>query len=265
MQMLNFDSLTDQSLLDFKISNKEEAIQFEKQLHAIHDNHIECPGKIEFGLGEIFEVCHKFKKEYGSRVFMAIIDFAISQTNCASELDDCIKVWNSYFSKGNEYHNHSQSTILGDEKFFEGKFYFQRYLNSFVFKYRAHWDKIMGLYFLIWKYDHYQNFIRAPKKKRMFLREFEGHKMVDQDIVNYVRNDLTLFDENFRTHEAHGTGKLRKFAFTNGLEESKSLLNDLVNDKYGGYVKLAPKIVECVQYFLCFPEVVARLKNEGKF
>jgi hypothetical protein len=264
MRMLNFDSLPNQQLLDFKISSKEEAIQFEKQLHAIYDNHIDCPGKIIFGLGNIFEACHKFKKEYGSRVFIAIIDLAISQTNCACELDDCVKIWNSYFSNENEYGNTSQSSILDNERFFEGKFYFQRHLNSFVFKYRAHWDKIMGIYFLIWKYSLYQIFIKVPKKKRMFLKEFEEHKMVDLDIINYVKNELTIFDENFRTHEAHGTGKLRKFAFTNGLEESKSLLNDLVNEKYGSYVKLAPKILECIEYFLCFSEVAERLKNEDK-
>lgn len=263
--MLNFDSLPNQPLLHFKISTKEEAIQFEKHLHAIYDNHIDCPGKIIFGLDNIFEVCHKFKKEYGGRVFTAIIDLAISQTNCACELDDCVKIWNTYFSNENEYGNTSQSSILENEKFFEGKFYYQRHLNSFVFKFRAHWDKIMGLYFLIWKYNLYQVFIKAHSKKRIFLKEFEGHKMVDQEIISYVKNELTLFDESFRTHEAHGTGKLRKFAFTNGLEESKSLLNDLVNEKYGNYIKLATKIFECIEYFLCIPEVVERLENEGKF
>ncbi len=99
----------------------------------------------------------------------------------------------------------------------------------------------------------------------MFLKEFEGHKMVDQEIIAYVNNELTLFDEKFRTHEAHGTGRLRKFASTNGLEESKLLLNDIVNEKYSSYVRLVPKIFECIEYFLCFPEVVNLLESKDKF
>ncbi|MBL7737682.1 MAG: hypothetical protein JNK14_00560 [Chitinophagaceae bacterium] len=264
MKMLNFDSLTNQPLVEFNISTKEEAIQFEKHLHAIFDNNIDCPGKILFGLENIFEVCHKFKEEYGSRVFTAILDLAISQTNCACELDDCVKAWNNYFSNTNEYGNTPQSSVLGSEKFFEGKFYYQRHLNSFVFKYRAHWDKIMGLYFLVWKYDLYQDFKRARSRKKMFLKQFEGHQMIDQKIIDYVKNDLTLFDDSFRTHEAHSTGKLRKFAFTNGLEDSKNLLDHLVNEIYGNYVRLAPTIFQCIEYLLCFPEVAERLKNNGK-
>jgi hypothetical protein len=261
MNILKLESSSVQ-LPDFKISCKEDAIKFEKQLHAIYDSHIQCPGKIIFGLDNIFEVCHQFKKEYGSRVFSAILDFAISQTNCTCELDDCVKVWNKYFSESNEYGNASQSLLLDSEKFFEGKFYYQRHLNSFVFKFRAHWDKVMGLYFLVWKYESYQNFIRSHSKKKMFLKEFEGHKMVDQEVVNYVKNELTLFDENFRTHEAHGTGRLRKFTFTNGLEHSKEVLLDLVNEKYGKYVSLAPQILECIEYFLCIPKAIERIEEE---
>jgi hypothetical protein len=90
---------------DFTISSKEEAIKFERHLHAVHNNHIECPGKIIFGLGEIYVVCHQFKKELGSRVFSAVVDLAISQTNCTCELDDCVKTWNKYFSAINSYEN----------------------------------------------------------------------------------------------------------------------------------------------------------------
>ena len=122
---------------------------------------------------------HQFSKEYGSRVFMAILDLAISQTNCTCELDDRIKIWNKYFASDNLYGNTPQSAILESQSFFEGKLYLQRYLNSFVLKFRAHWDKIMGLYFLIWKYDLYPKFIRAHKKKKMFLENFEGHQMVE--------------------------------------------------------------------------------------
>jgi hypothetical protein len=264
MGLLNFDSLSSPQQGGFIISTRDEAIQFEKNLHAVYDEHIECPGKIIFGLGNIFDVCHKFKKDYGSRIFAAIIDLAISQTNCTCELDDCVRVWNKYFSDANEYGNTPQSSILESQTFFEGKLYLQRYLNSFVLKYRAHWDKIMGLYFLIWEYNLYQDFIKAPKKKRMFLKIFAGHKMVDQEVVGYVDNELTLFDQDFRTHEAHNTGRLRKFAFTDGLEQSKNLLSEIVNEKYGKYIALAPKIFECVEYFLCFPAAIDKIESETK-
>lgn len=263
MKLLNFESISDSPQREnFVISTKEEADKFEEYLHAVHDKRLECPGKIIFGLGNIFDVCHSFKKEYGSRIFMAILDLAISQTNCTCELDDCIRIWNNYFPANNIYGNTVQSSILESQSFFEGKLFFQRYLNSFVFKFRAHWDKIMGLYFLVWKYDLYQKFIQARKKKKMFLDNFEGHPMVDQEVVGYVKNELTLFDEDFRTHEAHGTGRLRKYAFTTGLEQSRQVLEDLVNEKYGKYTALAPKIFKCVEYFLCFPQVVEKLKEK---
>jgi hypothetical protein len=261
MKMLEFESISESPLGNFKILTKDQAIQFEEHLHAVYDARIDCPGKIIFGLGNIFEVCHKFKKEYGSRVFTAVIDLAISQTNCAFELDDCVKVWNKYFPIDNEYGNTPESTILLSKSFFEGKLYFQRYLNSFVLKFRAHWDKIMGLYFLIWKYDSYKQFIRSHTKKRMFVENFEGHQMVEQEVVNYVKNKLTDFDQRFRTHEAHGTGRIRKFTFCNGLEQSRNILEDIVNEHYAKYAKLAPKIFKCIEYFLIFPETLEMLES----
>ncbi len=92
MKMLILDTEKNEPMEDFKISTKEDAIKFENHLHSIYDNHINCPGKIVFGLDNIFEICQTFKKEYGSRVFTAIVDLAISQTNCACELNDCIKI-----------------------------------------------------------------------------------------------------------------------------------------------------------------------------
>jgi hypothetical protein len=256
MSLIIFHSSSEGQSGDFQITTREEAIKFEEYLHAFHDNHLECPGKIIFGLGNIFDVCHRFKREYGGRVFTAILDLAISQTNCTCELDDCIKAWNQYFSADNKYGNKLHCSGLDGEKSFEGKFYYHRYLNSFVLKYRAHWDKIMGLHFLVFNYGLYQKFIRAHKKKAMFLAEFEGHPLVDPEVVNYVKNELALFDLNYRTHEAHGTGRLRKFTFGSGMEQTDNPVYDIINDKYFKYTILAPKIFECVQYFLAIPEAL---------
>lgn len=261
MELLNFDSPSDEALPEFKISTRPEAELFEKFLLGVHDRRLQCPGKIIFGLGNIFDVCHKFKREYGGRVFTAVVDLAISQTNCTCELDDCIKAWNRYFSGENQFGHTPQTAFLDNEMAFEGKLYYHRYLNSFVLKYRAHWDKIMGLHFLVFKYHLYNDFVRAPKKKKMFIKELGDHSLIAKEVVEYVKNDLTLFDENYRTHEAHGTGRLRKFAFTSGPEHPDNPVYDIINSKYGRYTEIAPKIFECIQFFLCLPEAMARVQK----
>lgn len=254
----------DEGQKDIMIRTRGDAEAFERWLHAIHDTHLQCPGKIVFGLGNIFDVCHKFKEGYGGRVFSAVVDLAISQTNCTWELDDCIKVWNKYFSGENEYGHTPKTSFLDNAMAFEGKLCYHRYLSSFVLKYRALWDKIMGLHFLVFAFGKYQDFIRAPKKKKMFLKEFEGHPLVAQEVVDYVNNDLTSFDENYRTHEAHGTGKLRKFAFTGGPEQLDNPVYDIINTKYGKYKDIAPKVFECIEYFLCLPEALELVEKKSR-
>jgi hypothetical protein len=247
--------------IGFKINSKEEADKFEELLLKLHDDKFDFPGKILFGLGEIFEVCQKFKPRYGGRVFTSILDIAITHSNCVNELYDCFTTWNKYFAQGNLY-GITTDSIFTHDKFLEGRFFYHRHLLSFIFTFRALWDKIMGLHFLVFNLSEYDSFIKSHEKKKKFLKNFENHKLVDAAIIKYVKEDLQSFDDSYRTQEAHNTGVLRKYTFWEGGLTDSNLAEDIVNFKYSNYAKIAPKIFDCINYFKIFPEAISRIENE---
>lgn len=149
-------------------------------------------------------------REDGGRIFAALLDIQLSFVLLYCDTHSVGAVWNQNFSKGKL---EGGSVLDSPAKFF-GKMDVYRFNTSYVLRYRALWDKIMGLLVLVYCPKEYERFINSKSKKKTFRKIADEKEAISNEFVSSLENLLTKFDNTFRTHEAHGTGVLRKFSFT---------------------------------------------------
>lgn len=104
------------------------------------------------------------------------------------------------------------SLLASPEKFF-GKADLHRTNSSYVLRYRAIWDKIMGLVVLLLLPAQYDRFAGAKSRKRMFRQLAASMPLIPPTLVDQIETTISRFDGQFRTPEAHGTGVIRKWNY----------------------------------------------------
>ncbi len=156
----------------------------------------------------------------GGRVFTALLDLQINFTLLACDHWKTLAIMNTYFptifkilEDGSIKYRSEGSSLFDSEENFFGKMEIQRYSTTFVLKYRALFDKIMGLILLMFAPAEYETFCKARRKKNCFIKIASKLPEVPERLVNQIENLITKFDSTFRTSEAHGTGSLRKWVF----------------------------------------------------
>ena len=85
------------------------------------------------------------------RIFAALFDILVSFSHLEHDLYSMCNTWNSRFSKGKL----QGGSIFDSEKKFFGKLDLHRFETAFVFRYRALWDKLMGVIVLVEKPNKY--------------------------------------------------------------------------------------------------------------
>ena len=148
------------------------------------------------------------KRDDRNRVFAALLDVQINFLMLWIDSSSVGAAWAAFSPAGNL----AGGSILDSPPKFFGKMDIHRYNSSFVLRYRALWDKLMGLLILIQAPAEYDGFYAAKSRKKMFRRiaiRFWDHVSIDS-----LTEFLDKFDDSFRTAEAHGTGVLRKSSFT---------------------------------------------------
>lgn len=191
----------------FTLNSREEVRKFESLL----DKYVSS--KTQFPLQHISLVCAYDMlrgREDGGRVFSALLDIQINFLLIWLDSHAVGATYNQKFSKGKL---EGGSVLDSEEKFF-GKMEIHRFNSSYVLRYRAIWDKLMGFLILIHAPSEYEKFSSAKSRKRAFRKIALENGIAESDGVTMLENLLTEFDNNFRTAEAHGTGSLRKHSFT---------------------------------------------------
>ncbi|MCK4742902.1 MAG: hypothetical protein KAT25_03705 [Sulfuriflexus sp.] len=149
-------------------------------------------------------------REDGGKVFTAILDITINFMLLHCDSHRVGATWNQYFSKGKL----EGGSILDSQVKFSGKMEIHRFNSSFVLRYRALWDKLMGFLILYYSPKNYDKFCKSKSRKRSFKSLSKDITQLTDEFVQSVEGLLTEFDNKFRTPEAHGTGALRKYSFT---------------------------------------------------
>ncbi len=85
-------------------------------------------------------------------------------------------------------------------------------LSSFTIRYRAVWDKFMGVYLLLYAPNKYKDFWKANSKRKYFLN-FLRADLEKHELATYMEKVFNKFEKEFRTGEIHGSGKLRLWSF----------------------------------------------------
>lgn len=190
----------------FKLTNRNEVILFEQRL----DEYVNARAK--FPLSHISLTCvydDLQSREDGERVFISMLDLYVSFLLLLCDVTGIGGIWNEHFSKGKL---EGGSILDSNEKFF-GKMDIHRFSTSYVLRYRAIWDKVMGFLILFYSPKDYETFTASKSKQRTFRKLSQNIVQITPEVVQQIGEVLTEFDNTFRTPEAHGTGALRKWTW----------------------------------------------------
>ena len=145
----------------------------------------------------------------GGRIFSALLDLKINYISLNVDLDILQRQNNELIMGQN-----GEASLLSNPLFFYRKFEIHRSLANFIPKYRALWDKIMGILILIYSPENYNRYSQAKSRKREFVKLCENIPQIPNNFSIKVVENLEKFDNQFRTPEVHGTGTIRKWSFT---------------------------------------------------
>ncbi|MDO6814015.1 hypothetical protein [Tenacibaculum soleae] len=191
----------------FKLNNKNEVKLFCERLDKFQEN------KVGYSLPYIdLNIAFKNLQDYeqGARLFTALLDLKINFVMLNIDFTNAGGAWNNFFSKGKL----EDGSVLDSQIKFNGKAEMQYYNGNFIPKYRAIWDKIMGIMILMFKPESYEKYRKAKSRKKEFQKLALEIQQIPNEFAENIIKGITDFDNNFRTPEVHGTGKIRKWSFT---------------------------------------------------
>ncbi|WP_419660736.1 hypothetical protein [Desulfosarcina variabilis] len=191
----------------FCLSSTSEVAQFESMLNKYVENQTQNPLN-HISLVKVFEQLQSRKD--GGRIFTALLDVQINFSLLYLDLIKVGRTWNSFFSKGKL----EGGSILDSPVKFFGKMDIHRFSTSYILRYRALWDKVMGLLVMAIIPKKYDHFVTSKSRKKEFKKIFLESNILDEKTLKTIEDLLTQFDNTFRTAEAHGTGRLRKYSLT---------------------------------------------------
>lgn len=101
--------------------------------------------------------------------------------------------------------------VLSDPDVFAARYHMYRMVTGAVLRFRALWDKVMGLWVLLVAPEQYHKYLRADSRKGYFAEKI-APTIMEHDFVRILQV-IADIDNRYRTPEAHGHGTVRKFIF----------------------------------------------------
>lgn len=190
----------------FILKSREEVARFEGLAYSYATRRAQFPLR-HIPLTAAYDYCQT--REDGGKLFAALLDIFVSFLLLYCDSHEVGSTWNEYFSKGKL----EGGSILDSEQKFFGKMDIHRYNTAFVLRYRALWDKLMGLLVMVFVPSRYEEFRRSKSRRRSFRKLSSEVTGLPKIVVDQLEAILEGFDNKFRTPEIHGTGALRKWSF----------------------------------------------------
>lgn len=189
----------------FILHNRDQVITFEELLNNYTKE------KIGFSINHVslIDAFDKLQRhENGGKIFTSLLDIQINNILLQCDIEHIVNIWNKLSRE-----QRNEGSILDSENNFFDKMDIHRFSTSFIFRYRALWDKIMGLHVLILSPSNYDAFCKSKSKRKSFRNIMSKIHLFPTKIIDEIEQIVTDFNNKFRTSEAHGTGKLRKLTF----------------------------------------------------
>jgi hypothetical protein len=167
---------------------------------------MESPG-LHISLEEAWLFCARHPE--GGRLFAQVLDIQLQVAALQAEMAVVGKTVNSdlQHSKTNP-----RQPLASAADFAPGMRLFEA-MTSFILRYRAIWDKLMGAIVLLLDHTQYQAYCKAKSRKRFFVGFLSKHSDRWRQYAANVSETIEAFDTKFRTAEAHGSGVARRLAF----------------------------------------------------
>lgn len=201
----------------FILRNREEVAAFDAMLnkHAETETHLPFHS---LNLIKAFDYCMALK-DSGGKLFAALLDLKIT---IAFLFIDGIK----YAPDFNALNRKDGANILEDEVLFNKKIKKLHHNIDLAIRYRAFYDKLMGLIVMLLNPAKYEDYNNAKKRKRVFPSLVKG--ILDDDSLATLLEQVTYLDENYRTPEVHQTGSMRTWVLTSQdlfIDKQLNLMN----------------------------------------
>lgn len=198
---------TDMLLEHFKLNTVDEVNLFSERLNNYQQS------KIGSFLPHINLVTAYEKLQiqpHGGKLFTALLDLKLGFIMLNIDSLTAGAIWNAKFSKG----KYEGGSVLDSQDIFNGKADVQYHYSNFVTRYRALWDKIMGVFILFFDFDNYEKYRRAKSRRKEFEKLSIRNPSISDEFIKHIVQGISDFDQKFRTPEVHGSGVIRKWSFT---------------------------------------------------
>lgn len=201
----------------FVLHNREEVTSFETMLN----KHVETETHLPFrslNLTRAFDYCMSLKED-GLKLFAALLDLKIT---IAFLFIDGIK----YAPDFNALNRKDRANILEDEALFNKKMKMLHHNIDLAIRYRAFYDKFMGVTVMLLNPSKYEVYNNARSRKKVFPNLVKG--LLDDESISTLIEQVTYLDENYRTPEVHQTGSMRTWVLTSQdlfLDKQLNLIN----------------------------------------
>ena len=157
----------------FKLNDIKEVQEFSNRLD-LYMKKVTGSTLTYIDLPKFFQYCLS-NKENGGRIFTAVLDLKITFVMLYKDIF-CTGATESGFKFSKE-----NAIKCGEEEFIR-KCEMQYYYSNFIYRFRAFFDKYMGLLFLIYKPEEYNNYRHAKSRKKYFKDNFKNISQVDNSL-----------------------------------------------------------------------------------
>jgi hypothetical protein len=190
---------------EFRLSTREETVCFERLLDEYRQRHGLHP-YCHLPLGPAHEVLVEHPE--GGRLFVSLFDIQLGRVF----LDEDLNVITDVLNRDIHERRSSNQSIPAGLDFFAERVDLHKACTNFVLRYRALWDKIMGVLILLLCSKEYDKFGRARSRMQAFAKIMCETNSLPEEECKKMEKYVTDFNNRFRTAEAHGAGILRKWS-----------------------------------------------------
>ena len=187
------------------LANLEEVRRFEELSRQYH----KVKGGMNFSwvsLTSAYETLQQY--DNGGRVFAALLDLRFNIDALLSELGQMAMIRNNY----RQARESIQGSLLENPDFFFERLDLLRVNTSYILRYRAVLDKVMGLLVMLAAPEKYNSFAEARSRRKKFVQIAEQAPILPAKLVSHLAQTIDAFNR-YRTAEAHGTGSARTWTF----------------------------------------------------
>lgn len=208
---------------EFSLKNRKEVVKFAELIQCYIEEKTQLPFHW-IDLPRWYDKCMTME-ESGGRLFSAILDLKITFAFVFIDFYRTIPGFKTLNSK-------ESPDVLTDANAFKEKMTLLHDNIDMAIRFRAFYDKFMGVLVQLVSPDKYKSYLKAKSRKEHFKKIMCGY--IDTDSLDSIFEAISCLDNGFRTAEVHQTGRMRKWVlggrgcFVDNAVELGGFLNSIL-------------------------------------